>query len=141
MSDNLPRIDPAVRRARERAEKTGLISGLLFVLLAAVSVLPFFVLRDLDAPRLLTIFLSPVLGGVAAWILITGERNPTRVLATVIAGAVAFVLWAYLLSLAMANTSDPSWIVVAAPVVVSALATVGAFVAWRSRKALPAPGA
>jgi hypothetical protein len=56
----------------------------------------------------------------------------------VIAGAVAFVLWVYLLSLAMANTSDPSWIVVAAPVVVSALATVGAFFAWRSRGALPA---
>jgi hypothetical protein len=141
MSDNLPRIDPAVRRARERAEKAGMISGLLFVLLAAVSVLPYFVLRDLDAPRLLTIFLSPIRGGVAAWLLITGEPSPTRVLATVIAGAVAFVLWVYLLSLAMANTSDPSWIVVAAPVVVSALATVGAFVAWRSRKALAASGA
>lgn len=138
MNDNLPRIDPAVRRARERADKAGIIGGLLFVILAAVSVLPFFVLRNIDAPVWLTIFLSPVLGCVAAWILITREPDNGRDLAVVAAGAVAFVLWVYLLSRALANTDDPSWIVVAAPVVLSAVATVAAIYAWRARKEVAA---
>jgi hypothetical protein len=134
MSDNLPRIDPAVKRARERADRAGIIGGLLFVFLAAVSVIPFFVLRNVDAPVWLTVFLSPVLGCVAAWILITREPDSTRDLAVVIAGAVAFVLWVFLLTRAMASTDDSSWIVIAMPVVMAALATIGAIYAWRARR-------